>query len=156
MYRRPVKALSNIVLGPPSNIFSQLVLILWMATLSSCLIWQIISFILNNYGCVYAWQCPAKWACRFWQKKHLLGEAHFDLGGYVNKQNYRIWGTENPQAYIEKRAHPKRETVVRCGFWHNWAISLRKWARSGHYHQWRSLSGHFKRIFVHKNWRGEY
>ena len=23
-------------------------------------------------------------------------EAHFDLGGYVNKQNCRIWGTENP------------------------------------------------------------
>ena len=29
-------------------------------------------------------------------------EAHFDLGGYVNKQNCRIWGTENPHAYIEK------------------------------------------------------
>ena len=29
-------------------------------------------------------------------------EAHFDLGGYVNKQNYCIWGTENPHAYIEK------------------------------------------------------
>ena len=23
-------------------------------------------------------------------------EAHFDLDGYVNKQNYRIWGTQNP------------------------------------------------------------
>ena len=30
-------------------------------------------------------------------------EAHFDLGGYANKQNCRIWGTENPYAYIEKR-----------------------------------------------------
>ena len=29
-------------------------------------------------------------------------EAHFDLGGYVNKQNCRIQGTENPHAYIEK------------------------------------------------------
>ena len=29
-------------------------------------------------------------------------EAHFDLGGYVNKQNCGIWGTENPHAYIEK------------------------------------------------------
>ena len=28
-------------------------------------------------------------------------EAHFDLGGYVNKQNCRIWGTENPHAYLE-------------------------------------------------------
>ena len=49
-------------------------------------------------------------------------EAHFDLGGYVNKQNCRNWGTENPHAYIEKPTHPKRVTVW-CGFWrHNWAI----------------------------------
>ena len=40
-------------------------------------------------------------------------EAHFDLGGYVNKLNCRIWGTENPLAYIE---NPKRITVW-CGFW---------------------------------------
>ena len=33
-------------------------------------------------------------------------EAHFDLGGYVNKQNCRIWGIENPHAYIEKPTHP--------------------------------------------------
>ena len=32
-------------------------------------------------------------------------EAHFDLGGYVNKQNCRIWDTENPHAYIEKPTH---------------------------------------------------
>ena len=28
-------------------------------------------------------------------------EAHFDLGGYVNKQNCHICGTENRHAYIE-------------------------------------------------------
>ena len=42
--------------GPPSNVFFlQLVLISWILTLSSCVIWQIISFILptNEYGCVY-------------------------------------------------------------------------------------------------------
>ena len=33
------------------------------------------------------------------------GEAHFDLGGYVKKQNCRIWGTETPLVYIEKPAH---------------------------------------------------
>ena len=37
--------------------FFQLVLISWMVTLSSCLIWQIISFILppKENGCIYAW-----------------------------------------------------------------------------------------------------
>ena len=44
-------------------------------------------------------------------------EAHrFGLGEYVNKQNCRIWGTENPHAYIEMPMHPKRITVW-CGFW---------------------------------------
>ena len=42
-------------------------------------------------------------------------EAHFDLGRYVNKQNCRIWCTENPHAYIENPKHPKRVTVW-CGF----------------------------------------
>ena len=45
-----------------------------------------------------------------------LDEAHFDLGGYVNKQNYHIWGTENPHTYIEKSTHTKRVTIW-CGFW---------------------------------------
>ena len=64
----------------------------------------------------------AKWACDrltedadFVKKKIIFSdEAHFDLGGYVNKQNYRIWGTENPHAYIEK-THQKRFTLW-CGF----------------------------------------
>ena len=43
-------------------------------------------------------------------------EAYCDLGGHVNKQNYRIWGTENQHAYIEKPMHPKRVTVW-WGFW---------------------------------------
>ena len=42
-------------------------------------------------------------------------EAHFNLGGYVNRQNCRIWDTENPHAYIEKSTHAKRVTVW-CGF----------------------------------------
>ena len=111
--------------SPPSNIFFPLVLISWMVTLSSCLIWQIISFILpsNEYGCVYAWTTLGSGptmtyrSCRFWQKKIIFSdEAHFDLAGYVNKKNYRIWGTENPHTYIEKPMHSKRVTVW-CGFW---------------------------------------
>ena len=53
----------------------------------------------------------------FGKKKIIFSdEAHFDLGGYVNKQNCCIWGTENPHAYNEKPTHPKRVTVW-CGFW---------------------------------------
>ena len=43
-------------------------------------------------------------------------DAYFDLGGYVNKQNCRIWGTEKFHVYIEKPAHPKQVTVW-CVFW---------------------------------------
>ena len=51
------------------------------------------------------------------KKKIIISdEAHFDLGEYVNKQNCRIWGIENPHDYIEKPANPKRVTVW-CGFW---------------------------------------
>ena len=42
-------------------------------------------------------------------------EAHFDLGGYVNKQNCRIWDTENLHAYFKKATHPKVVNVW-CGF----------------------------------------
>ena len=49
-------------------------------------------------------------------KKNIFSdEAHFDLGEYVNKQNYQIWVAENPHAYIEKPTHPKRVTIW-CGF----------------------------------------
>ena len=66
----------------------------------------------------------AKWGCDrltenndFGKKKIIFSdEAHFDLGGYANKQIYRIWGTVNPHAYIEKPMHPKRVTFW-CGFW---------------------------------------
>ena len=54
--------------------------------------------------------------CRFWYKKIIFSvEAHFDLGGYVNKQNCRIWATKNPHAH-EKPKHSKRVTVC-CGLW---------------------------------------
>ena len=44
----------------------------------------------------------------FGKKKIILSdEAHFDLKRYVNKQNCRIWGLENPHAYIENPHAPK-------------------------------------------------
>ena len=56
---------------------------------------------LNNSG-KWAWD-RIKDDADFGKKKIIFSdEAHFDLGGYVNKQNCRIWGTENPHAYIEK------------------------------------------------------
>lgn len=65
----------------------------------------------------------ASWACDqlendadFGQKIIFSDEAHFHLGGYVNKQNCRIWGTENPHVIMEKPMHPQRVTVW-CGFW---------------------------------------
>ena len=66
----------------------------------------------------------AKWVCdrltedaHFGKKKIIFSnEAHSDLGGYVNKQNGRILGNENPHASIEKPTHPKR-VAVWCGFW---------------------------------------
>ena len=65
----------------------------------------------------------AKWTCDrltedadFGIKIIFSDEAHFDRGGYVNKQNCRICGEENPHAYIEKTTHPKR-VIVCCGFW---------------------------------------
>ena len=77
----------------------------------------------------------AKWAydrltedANFGKKVNFSDEIYFYLGGHVNKQNYSIWGAENPHAYIEKPMHPKRVTsCVRILVQrHNWAILLRK------------------------------
>ena len=43
-------------------------------------------------------------------------EAHFHLGGFVNKQNCRIWANQNPRVIVEKPMHPQRVTVW-CGLW---------------------------------------
>ena len=81
-----------------------------------------ISFILppNEYGCVYG---SLSWPAIELQKMPILAkkiifsdEVHSNLSGYITKQYCRIWGTENPNAYIEKPTHPKRVTVW-CGFW---------------------------------------
>ena len=38
-------------------------------------------------------------------------EAHFWLKCYVNKQNYRFWGTENPDISISKSLHSEKVTL---------------------------------------------
>ena len=97
-----------------------------------------------------------KWACK--KKIIFSDEAHFDLGGYLNKQNCRILGHRKPARVHWKADAPKtshclvRILVQR----NNWATFLRKWARRGRYSQWQSLSGHVEWIFVYKNWRKEY
>ena len=50
------------------------------------------------------------------QKIIFSDEAHFDLGGYVNKPNYRIWGTENPYVYIEKPKRTQNESLFAVDF----------------------------------------
>ena len=35
-------------------------------------------------------------------------KAHFWLNGYVNKKNFRFWGTENPNISISKSLHPEK------------------------------------------------
>ena len=108
--------------------------------------------VLNNTGAFQKIPILAKTKIIF------SDEANFDLGGYVNKQNCRIWGTENHARIHWKDDEPKtsrclvRILVQR----HHWAIFLRKWARRGRYSQWQPLSEHVGRIFVYKNWRGEY
>ena len=41
----------------------------------------------------------------FGKKIIFSDEAHFDIGGYVNKKNCRIWGTGNPHACTPKTSH---------------------------------------------------
>lgn len=52
----------------------------------------------------------------FWKKIIMSDEAHFHLGGFVNNQNSRIWGSENPREVHEKPLHPRRVTVW-CAMW---------------------------------------
>jgi hypothetical protein len=50
----------------------------------------------------------------FLSKIIMSDEAHFHLCGYVNKQNFRFWGTENPRVMHEEPLHPLKVTVW-CG-----------------------------------------
>ena len=62
--------------------------------------------------------------CRFLQKKiYFSGEAHFDFGGYVNNQNYRTWGTKNPDTHSKVDAPKTSHCLVRILIKrYNWTI----------------------------------
>ena len=47
----------------------------------------------------------------FHRKNIMSVEAHFHLGGYVNKQNCRIWDSKNPKIIIKKPLYPQRVSV---------------------------------------------
>ena len=148
------------------NIFFQLVLISWLVILSSFLIWQIISYILppNEYGSVYAQTTLGSWPAIDLQKillakkNHLFRWSSFWSRRVCKQAKLSHLGNRIAAHIYWKADAPKTsQCLVRILVQrHNWAIFLRKWARRGNYCQWRSLSGHVKRIFVHKNWRGAY
>ena len=52
----------------------------------------------------------------FDRKIIISDEFHFHFGDYVNKQNFRIWNSENLKIIIEKPLYPQR-VICWCGFW---------------------------------------
>ena len=44
----------------------------------------------------------------------IRNEAHFHLNGHVNKQDIRVWNTENPRIAYAIELHPRKVTVW-CG-----------------------------------------
>ena len=52
----------------------------------------------------------------FYKKIIFSDEAHFQLNGYVNKQNCRIWGSENPRMIEQYPLNPQNCNVW-CAFW---------------------------------------
>ena len=139
-----------------SNVFFfiKLVLISWMVTLGSCLILHKLS--LSFYTKYHYFNLPPnEYDCDAWTMLENIGtdrltedgkkkiivsdEAHFDLGGFVNKQNCRIWVHRKPaHIHWKSDATKTRHSLVRILVQkHNWAIFLRKWARRGRYSQCR-------------------
>ena len=53
---------------------------------------------------------------KFFGKIFFSDEAHFTLGGYINKQNCRIWSSEDRQVIEERPLHPQKVTLW-CALW---------------------------------------
>ena len=95
----------GLLLGSPSNVFFfQLAFISWMVTLGSCLICQIISFILppNENGCdtlEQRWEILRHYFENHgnvakMQQNHLFGWSWFWSWWVCKQAKLRIWGTE--------------------------------------------------------------
>ena len=140
-----------------------------MVTLNSCLIWQILSFILppNEYNCVYAWKTmeniatdrlteDADFGKQKKKKNHPFRRSPFWSWRVCKQDNLPHLGHRKATCIHWKLDAPRTSHCLLRIFVqrHNWAIFLRKWARRGRYSQWRSLSRHVERNFVHKNWKG--
>ena len=94
--------------------------------------------------------------CRFLQKKIFLFRwSSFGTWRLCKQAKMsHLWHRKPARIYWKADAPKTSHFFVRILVQrHNWAIFLRKWARKGRCSQWRSLTGHFERIFVHKNWR---
>ena len=87
--------------------------------------------------------------CQFWQKKSFQMKLILILADmYASKIVH--FGHRKParihwKANVPETSHCLMRILVQR---HNWAIFRRKWARRRRYSQWRSLSGHVKRIFI--------
>ena len=105
-------------------------------TLEQC--WEVgLPILAKNY--LLRWS--SFWSCQLYKQAKLSHLGHI-------KSACIHWKDDAP-----KTSHCLVRILVQR---HNWGIFLRKRASRGRYSQWRSLSGHVERIFVHKNWRGRY
>ena len=103
--------------------------------------------------------CFAKWVCdritedaAFGKKKnHIFRWSSF--WSWREQAKLSHLGYRKPARIHWKADAPKTsDCLVRILVQrHNWSIFILKWASRS---QYRSLSGHFERIFVHKTWRG--
>ena len=126
-------------LGAPSNVFFQLVLISWMVTPSSCLLWQTVTFILApyEYGCAYVWTSLSGPAVDLQKMPNIIfsDEAHFDLRR-VCKQAKLSTLEHKKHAHIYCKADTRKTShcLVRILVQRSiWSIFLRKWARRGRF-----------------------
>ena len=88
--------------------FFQLVLMSWIVALSSCLIWQIISFILppNEYSCVCAWTMLGNIPILLFT---ILAKKKNHLFRWSSFWSWRV--CKQAKLFIEKPTHPKRGII---------------------------------------------